>query len=389
LTVRIVHCSDIHLDRRFNLGDPQRSERRKNDIQENFETVVNFAINNKANLVLISGDIFDKPNPSNYAISFFVSQIKRLYDKGIETVMIGGNHDVPKMGHQALAIDILHHAGLATVFSGSNDFKEKIVTIDGDDVQIIGKSYNAKNQSENPFSNYNVTKKGKYLICIIHGSLVGLNVTPNNPMDSQYNPFGSNDIPTNIDYLALGHFHNRFDREHSGILICNPGSIEKLSWSESQDQKGFAIIELSDTNKTLTYQDLSTRNWQFKEIELNKEIENINEYILEKLEDVKNPENILRLALKGTITSDQQKTFKISELAKKTNDIFFYFSLDSKVEVEGYGRIFLGKIESPFQAFENHINSQIEKTTDVEEQEFLQQAKQLGLKYLGAQNDSQ
>jgi len=389
LSVRIIHCSDIHLDRRFNLGDPQRSEQRKKDIENNFKKIVDFAINKKADVFILGGDIFDKVNPSNSALSFLVSQIKRLKDNEIETVMIGGNHDVPKMGAQFLAIDILENAGLATIFSDTENFQEKIFTINGDDVQLVGKSYNSKNQSQNPFSNYNITKKGKYLICIIHGSLIGLNVDPLNPMDSQYNPFGANDITEEIDYLALGHFHNRFDREKSNTIICNPGSIEKLSWSESGDQKGFAVIEFSNEDKQLRFEELDSRNFQFKEIPLNKEIENINEYILEKLEEIKNPEEILRLSLKGTITSEQYKTYKISELVKNTKDIFFHLNLDSQVEVEGFGRIFLGKIDSPAQAFENHIESQLEKSTDPAEQEFLKQTKQLGMKYLGVENDNQ
>ena len=389
MSIRIIHCSDVHLDRRFNLGDPQRSEQRKKDIENNFKKIVDYSINENADLFILGGDIFDKVNPSNSTLSFLVSQIKRLKDNQIETVMIGGNHDVPKMGAQSLAIDILEHAGLATVFSDTENFQEKIISINGDDVQLVGKSYNSKNQSQNPFSNYNITKKGKYLICILHGSLIGLNVAPVNPMDSQYNPFGTNDISEEIDYLALGHFHNRFDRKKSNIIICNPGSIEKLNWSESNDQKGFAVIELSNDDKQLRYEDLKSRNFQFKEIHLNKEIENINEYILEKLNKVKTPNDILKLSLKGKITSEQQKTFRISELVKNTKDVFFHLNLTSQIEIEGFGRIFIGKIDSPLQAFENHIESQLEKSTDTTEQEFLRQTKQIGMKYLRVQNDNQ
>lgn len=34
MSILIIHCSDIHLDRRFNLGDPQRSEQRKKEIEK-------------------------------------------------------------------------------------------------------------------------------------------------------------------------------------------------------------------------------------------------------------------------------------------------------------------------------------------------------------------
>lgn len=389
MSTHLVHCSDIHLDRRFNLGDPQHSDQRRKDIENNFEEIVDFTIKEKTDLFLISGDIYDKVNPSNTARIFLVSQIKRLNDKNIKTFLIGGNHDVPKMGTQSLAIDILQSAGLATVFTDSENFQEKIISINGEDIQLVGKSYNSKNQAQNPFTNFNISKQGKYLICLLHGSLVGMNVEPNNPRDSQYNPFGTNDINENIDYLALGHFHNQFDRTKNNTLICNPGSIEKLSWSESADQKGFAFIELSGENKNFDFIKLDSRNFQFKEIQLNNEIENVNNFVIEKLKENSSSEDLLKLTLKGIITPEQQKTFKINELAKSANEVFFHVHFDFQVDVEGYGRVFLGNVESPVEAFENHFEKQIEQTTDPKKQEFLQQAKQLGIRYLGIQNDSQ
>jgi len=389
LSIHLVHCSDIHLDKNFNYGDPQRSTKRRQDVENNFQKIVDFALKEKSDFFVISGDVFDKVNPSNTARSFLVRQIKRLEDKNIEVFLIGGNHDVPKMGTQMLAIDILESAGLATVFSDSENFQQKTVTRSGEDIQIVGKSYYSRNQTRNPFSNFNISKQAKHLVCLLHGSLVGMNVAPNNPHVSQYNPFGTNDINNDIDYLALGHFHNYFDRTNSSTLICNPGSIEKLSWSESNDQKRFAFIELSDGNKNLEYINLESRNFKFKEIQLDKKIKNINEFIIKKIKEDSDSEDLLRLTLKGIITSEQQKTFKISDLARSANDDFFHVDFDFQVDVEGYGRVFLGKVESPIQAFENHFDKQLEKTTDVKRQEFLQQAKQLGIQYLGAQNDTQ
>ena len=388
MTIQIVHCSDIHLDRRFNFGDPQRSEQRRKDVENNFKKIVDFAIKEKSDLFLISGDIFDKVNPSNEARSFFVSQIKKLNDKEIETILIGGNHDVPKMGEQMLAIDTLQSAGLATVFSDSESFQEKTITINDEKIQVVGKSYHSKNQTQNPFSNFNISKHAKYLICLLHGSLVGMNVAPHNPHDSQYNPFGTNDVSDDIDYLALGHYHNYFERTKSNTKICNPGSIEKLSWSESNDQKGFAFIELSNENKKLEFINLNTRNFQFKEIQLNEKIKNVNDFVIEKINKNSDPEDLLRLTVKGTITPEQQKTFKINELAHDANNSYFHVDFDLQVELEGFGKIFLGKVDSPIQAFENHLDKQLAKISDPKELEFLQQARNLGTQYLGAQNDS-
>lgn len=385
-SIRIIHCSDIHLDRRFNLGDSQRSQKRKKDIENNFKKIIDFTIKKNADLLILGGDVFDRVNPSNSALSFLVSQIRRLKDNNIETVMIGGNHDIPKMGARTLAIDILEHAGIATVFSDTEKFQEKIIRINGVDVQIVGKSYNLKNQSVNPFSNYNVTKTGKYLICILHASFVGSNVGQTNSRNSQYNPFGIDDISDDIDYLALGHVHDRFDRKKSDTLICYPGSIERLGWNESESQKGFAIVDLPNGNKRrLQFKNLKSREFKSKEITLDKEIENINEYILEQLSDVKNPETILRLILKGTITYEQHQTFKKSELVKNTKNILFHLDIKDNFEVERSGVIFLGDVDhSPSKTFETFIESRLEKTSTPAEKKFLNQVRQIGMRYLGS-----
>jgi len=46
--VKIVHCSDLHLDRTFNISNFALAMDRKNDLNRNFATVVDFAIDKKA-----------------------------------------------------------------------------------------------------------------------------------------------------------------------------------------------------------------------------------------------------------------------------------------------------------------------------------------------------
>jgi len=386
LSIQLVHCSDIHLDKNFNYGDLQRSDQRRKDIENNFEKIVEFTLKEKPDLFLISGDIFDKVNPSNSSRSFLVKQIRSIHEAGILAFLIGGNHDVPKMGLQILAIDILESAGLATVFSDSTNFQEK--TIKDIDTQIVGKSFFTKNQNQNPFQNFNIKKKAKYQVCLIHGSLLGMNVSTPNPHDSQYNPFGTTDINSSIDYLALGHYHNNFERDTSTTKICNPGSIDCLNWSESQDQKGFAFVELNNENRQISFISLETRKFQTKEISLDRSISDVNDYIINQIKDDANSDEIIKIIVKGIISQEQQKTFKISNLARDVNKLYFHADFDFPLEIENIGRIFLGKIENPIEAFEKHFDNQLEKTQDEQEREFLQKAKQLGIQYLGVQNDN-
>ena len=48
MVVRIIHCTDIHLDKIFNYGDPVKGERRRRDVEANFVQIVDYAIKQKA-----------------------------------------------------------------------------------------------------------------------------------------------------------------------------------------------------------------------------------------------------------------------------------------------------------------------------------------------------
>jgi len=382
MSIQLVHCSDIHLDRNFNFGNPSKSFQRRIDVETNFEKTVDFTISEKSDLFLISGDVFDKVNPSNSARAFFTFQMKKLNEKNIPVIMIGGNHDEPKFGPQAMAIDSLQSAGLATVFSNYNYFEKKTLTINGEQIQVVGKSYNSKDQNQNPFTNYNIKKNSKYLICLVHGSLISANIAPTNPHVTLYHPFVLNDVDSSIDYLGLGHFHNFFQQKGKPT-ICNPGSLEKLNWSEANDDKGFAFVELNNESVNVQFMPLESRRHKNIEINLDRSIKNINEYILNRIEKIKNHNEILRVKISGLITREQQKTFARSKLASKSDEFFFYCDFVSDLEIEGVGKVFLGKVESPTQAFEKHFNDLLEKTSDKSQRDFILKAKQRGLEYLG------
>ena len=94
------------MDKNFNIANPARAQERKDDLTRNFSTAVEYALRNKPDLFLVAGDVFDRNSPSNSARVFVTEKVRQL------SVIIGGNHHVPKFGSQHLAIDVLASAGL-------------------------------------------------------------------------------------------------------------------------------------------------------------------------------------------------------------------------------------------------------------------------------------
>ena len=87
LDMKILHTSDLHIGKYIGTYDL------KEDTEYVLNQVVDTAIRERVEVVLISGDVFDRPNPSEEAIKMYVSFLKQLLDKNIKVIAISGNHD--------------------------------------------------------------------------------------------------------------------------------------------------------------------------------------------------------------------------------------------------------------------------------------------------------
>ena len=95
MTVRFVHCSDLHLGAPYSMLPREAADKRRVDQRKTFARIVDLALGrpDKADLMLIAGDLFDSARPSPRDISFVRSQLQRLADGGVRTFIIPGNHD--------------------------------------------------------------------------------------------------------------------------------------------------------------------------------------------------------------------------------------------------------------------------------------------------------
>lgn len=85
--MKILHTSDLHIGKYIGTYDL------KEDTEYVLNQVIDTAIRERVEVVLISGDVFDRPNPSEEAIKMYVSFLKELLDKNIKVIAISGNHD--------------------------------------------------------------------------------------------------------------------------------------------------------------------------------------------------------------------------------------------------------------------------------------------------------
>ncbi|MFV1991432.1 MAG: exonuclease SbcCD subunit D, partial [Acidimicrobiales bacterium] len=87
--MRILHTSDWHLGRKF--GDhPLLGDQR-----DFLEWLVSLAVDRAVDLVVVSGDLYDRSMPPGEAVELFGDTLRSFHRAGIGFVGIAGNHDSP------------------------------------------------------------------------------------------------------------------------------------------------------------------------------------------------------------------------------------------------------------------------------------------------------
>src|SRR5262249_19227317 len=95
-TIRAVVTADNHLNRYYDRLSPQKLTERRKRLRRGFHQAVETAIDQKADLFIHAGDLFDTPDPRNLDREFVAAQLARLREAGVRAVGISGNHDTPK-----------------------------------------------------------------------------------------------------------------------------------------------------------------------------------------------------------------------------------------------------------------------------------------------------
>ncbi|NLC67838.1 MAG: exonuclease subunit SbcD, partial [Clostridiaceae bacterium] len=93
--MRILHTSDWHLGK--SLEKMNRQINRMDEQREFIDYLCKIAEEEKIDIVLVSGDVYDTYNPPSAAEELFYDAVDRLNAGGKRAVVvIAGNHDNPE-----------------------------------------------------------------------------------------------------------------------------------------------------------------------------------------------------------------------------------------------------------------------------------------------------
>ena len=264
--MKFIHFADAHLDSPFR-GLSFLPSKEFNQIyqaaDQSLTRIVDLALAEKVDLVLIAGDTFDSAKPSPRSQLFFAQQIKRLTDAQIQVVMIFGNHD--HMRREDLLVNQSPYFKLI----GANEAVEKATfkTKDNFNYDVVGFSYLNNHITEDKIPDF----PGKE-----HNYTFGLMHAQEKEADSRknvYAPFTVSEVQAlNYDYFALGHIHARRNLSEKPWIVYS-GNIQGRHINEMGAKGCYLGVIDENTKKTsIEFKTTAPILWQGVQVELDTQI---------------------------------------------------------------------------------------------------------------------
>ncbi len=206
-TLRLVHTSDVHLTSATSAGEDGSAE------EAAFRRVIETVLEERADILLIAGDLFDSNRASRATLSFVEEQLGRL---SCPVVLIPGNHDCYE------AQSVYRQFDMRTI--GPN--VHPLTAEDGEIVSFVelhlsvwGKGLVDHVPSNRPLGGVPRRDRDHWFVGMAHGFFVegraelrSSLITPEEVANSGF------------DYLALGHVHVFRDVSQGRTRACYAGS---------------------------------------------------------------------------------------------------------------------------------------------------------------------
>ena len=276
--LKIIHCADVHFDSAMSgIETTAKVNIRRNEMKETFSEIVKLAEN--ADLLLISGDLFDGKNVSKNTLAYLKDEFSKI--SHTKVFICAGNHDYISDKSPYRQFDFGENVHI---------FGTEMECISFPEYDVYGISFKAPNDEREMLSGFCVQNTEKINICVMHGDVAG----------TDYNPIKVKDIETSgLDYLALGHIHKASPINNAGLThYAYPGCPEGRGKDETGEKGAYALEIIKENVVNCEFVPLCRRMYIDEEVD----ITDVSDYngIFEKINELYKGENhIYRFTLKG------------------------------------------------------------------------------------------
>jgi len=261
--VRILFLADTHLG--FDLPVRPRIKRRRrgHDFLANYATALGPALAGEVDLVVHGGDVFNRSRPVPSLAYQAFEPLSRVADRGVPVFIVPGNHERGRLPH----IRFAKHPGIH-VFDEPRTF---VVEVRGVRVALAGfpserDAVRARFIELLAATRWRDIAADVRLLCL-HQCIEGSTVGPGNyTFTTAADVIRCADIPSDFEAVLSGHIHRHqvLTRDLRGRVlgapVLYPGSIERTSIAEADEDKGFLLVEI------VLGDDRARVNWQFQSL---------------------------------------------------------------------------------------------------------------------------
>ncbi len=323
--LKILFVADTHLGFDYPFKPRVERRRRGDDFFDNYRRVLTAAREANVDCLIHGGDILYRSQVPAKLVQMAFEPLAEIAEEGIPVFVVPGNHERSRIPFRLLATQPGIH-----IFDKPRTF---LLNKDGFTLALAGFPYHRDNVREHfPELLKQTGIAGKpadsRLLCMHHcveGSAV---ISGNREHVFTYNDdvIRINDIPSAFNAALSGHIH-RFQVLTSDLSgrptatpVFYPGSIERTSFAEKDETKGFLVLEIALEGGSRG----SISHWQFcplparpmHEIKIDgngvgaAKLKAYLKYVFKSLP----PDAVIKIRLKGRFAKEARDVLRVASL---------------------------------------------------------------------------
>ena len=235
---KLVHAADLHLDsplvglERYEAAPVAELRRATRDA---LDRLVELCVTERADLLLIAGDLFDGSWRDYSTGLFLCERMARLREAGVEVVWLRGNHDA--------ASRLTHHLRMPENVRELSSHEPESVTFERLNLVVHGQGFARAAVETDLSARYPAAVAGALNVGLLHTALEG------REGHAPYAPCRlSALIDRGYDYWALGHVHAH-EVVHRDPWVVYPGNLQGR-FARETGPKGAMLVEFDGARVT-------------------------------------------------------------------------------------------------------------------------------------------
>lgn len=297
--LRVAHLADSHLGyRALGRACPETGRNQRSvDIERAFAATIDDILQRDVDLIVHAGDLFHHTRPSWSTLRSFVRTMRRVEDAGIRTIMIGGNHDTPRLRTSGSVFGLLDLALPSIRFEAGYELAE--IPYPDHTLTVHTVPHGALT---GPISPVPYPDSRHRNLLVTHGLTPGLQMRGRLVMEPGEEILAPDLLAHDLDYVALGHFHLGGDQ---GRNAWYAGSTERMGWGDEAVTPGYLLVTLGSPGDPPQVEVVPVAGARpMKSLHpINGEgrsAETLSSMILDRLQALAMPDAIVRVELRDT-----------------------------------------------------------------------------------------